>query len=70
MMSKKDQQHLKTMENKWNNFLTCRKKKEFELSDDHPSWLSMMQREDMLNTIFKILDKYKTTQQVTVYGID
>lgn len=70
MISKDDRATLKYVENRWTNFATSRRKREFEYSDNHPLWLTILQREDMLTTLLRILNKYQKKKTETTYEFD
>jgi len=67
MISKNDNKVIKKLQNRWTDFIYSRRKKEFEYSDDHPHWLSVLERENMLDTLLNILNKYKKDCTSTTY---
>jgi hypothetical protein len=67
MISKDDKISIEVIETKWTDFAYCRRKKEFEYTDNHPCWLSMLEREDMLTTLLRILNKYQKKRTKTTY---
>ena len=70
MINKEDSKVLKNIENRWMDFIYFRKKKEFEYTDNHKSWLTMLEREDMLSTLLRILNKYQKKKTETTYELD
>lgn len=68
MVTQKDNKTLMNINEKWNRFIKERKALNFAYSDKEPHWLTMLERENMLQTTLNILNKYRKTEKV--YGID
>ena len=52
------------MENKWLNFITMRNKKVFEKHDKrHGAWISILQREEMINKYIAIMKKIRNRRR-------
>lgn len=64
-MNLRDQKKIYTIDQKWKNFKSLRACQVFQYSDKHEGWLTMNERENMLETILNILNKYHRA-----YGID
>ena len=63
MLSKKDQEVVKNIINRWEKFVAARIRKEFE-HDTGEKWISMIERENYLSELIRIFKTYKRTEIV------
>jgi len=65
MIKKDDAKAIREIDTKWNNFLTARGRKNYELKPTGKHWLTMLQRESYISQLLKIIKKYEVYDSVT-----
>lgn len=59
VLSSYEQRKIKGIADRWSRFIIARKKGAFDQECDGPNWLTMLERESMLNDLLRILAKHK-----------